>query len=386
MIFDDKPRSYTAPALRTETTFSFYNRSSLPEFAALRSMLERWAARLPSGKQKDIVNRMRHKGQGSGQNETSFNGALLELFLHEFLNGTGGSVTVEPVIENLTPDFGVVENQPNESAVEYVLEAADISTVRGTELEDNKNEQAVLDILDTIYCTDFRMDIVHTEGILTSMPSKQRLLKPFQDLAQSGDTTRIAKFEHRGWSISGRLRSIPEKRRPRKGRFVGIGIPKSGGIDDITKIKNILYAKAQKYNHIGNLIIAIRADWFATGMEEALFGREHIVYCQDTGGNLGGPLPPPRIEQKPDGFWYNTSGPQNQNTIGVVVFHNLHPHCIDKTTAVFYANPYGNNQLPRWANSIGHAVYRQGTVTITNGIPPCTYVKDHIPMQHPAHW
>ena len=91
--------------------------------------------------------------------------------------------------------------------------------------------------------------------------------------------------------------------------------------------------------------------------------------------------------QKPDGFWFNTSGPQNENVIGVVAFRNLYPHCIDWTTAVFYSNPYTTEPLPAWAEAITHAEYHDGSVAIVNGVPPGKFVKDHEPRAEVRfHW
>ena len=57
-LSDNKYRDYTKPALRAESAYYFYDRSSLTGYTHLRQMLQRWVDRLPPDKQKDIVGRM----------------------------------------------------------------------------------------------------------------------------------------------------------------------------------------------------------------------------------------------------------------------------------------------------------------------------------------
>ena len=111
-------------SLRAETTYSFLSRSSLPEFERVQSMLERWVKRLPKTHQEKTVANMRHKAPGSARNQAQFNAAFFELFLHEFLRGTGGEVQVETTIDGLTPDFRVTEELAGSRQLAYVVEAA----------------------------------------------------------------------------------------------------------------------------------------------------------------------------------------------------------------------------------------------------------------------
>ena len=391
-LFDNKYRDYTKPALRAESAYSFYDRSSLTGYTHLRQMLQRWVDRLPPNKQKDIVGRMRHRGSGSPKEEQNFNGAFFELFLHEFLNGTGGYTVVDPKIGHLTPDFGVTEAGPDGTPINYVVEATDINIVSGTDLDSHWNEQRALDILDEIESPDFRLS-VETEGTLVDMPRKLDLKRPFEELVRTANYDDVrarselygffngalpeTSFRHGNWNITGSLIPLPPERRPRKGRFIGAGPAKAGGVNDIVKPKNRLYDKAKRYREVDNLIIAIRADWWLDRIAEILFGSLAYQISVPKDPTYTGPLPPGRSVQQPDGFWFNTSGPQNENVIGVVAFYDLHPHCVDKTKAIFYANPYTEKPLPSWAKEIAHAEYRDGKIEIVDGVLPCFVVKDY---------
>ena len=223
-LFDDKARNYAKPSLRAETTYSFYDRSSLEEFARCRLMLQRWVDRLPPAKQKDIVARIRHKGRGSWREEQSFNGAFFELFLHEFLNGTGGDTVAEPKIGHLTPDFGVTEARPDGTQINYVVEATDLNIMHGTGLDSHWNERHALDILDEIISPDFSLS-VETAGILATTPRQRDLKRPFEELVRTANYDAVwaevelhgyldrilpeATFQHDGWRVTGQLIPAP---------------------------------------------------------------------------------------------------------------------------------------------------------------------------------
>ena len=399
VLFDDKDRNYAKPALRAETTYSFYDRSSLEEFARWRQMLQRWVERLPPAKQKDIAGRMRHKGHGSPAEEQRFNGAFFELFLHEFLNGAGGDTVIEPKIGPLTPDFGVTEAKPDGTQINYVVEAADLTIVNGTDLDANWNERRALDILDEIASPDFLLS-VETAGTLATMPRKPDLQRPFEELVQTANYDAVwaeaelygyfdhilpgTTFRHDGWSVTGRLIPASPEQRPRKGRFVRIGPVKIGSINDIGKARSRLYAKAKHYKDVHNLIIALRTDFRPERIGEALFGSIEYRIALSKDPTRARPLPRARNVQKRDGFWYNTKGPQNENVIGVAAFYNLHPSNVNQAAAVFYGNPYTDQPLPAWAQKVAHAEYNDGLVQIVDGVPPCAYVKDHVPSTDAA--
>ena len=235
-LFEDKPRDYTKPSRRAETTYSFLDRSSLPEFERVRCMLERWVERLPKKHQQKTVANLRHRSPGSGTDEIQFNGAFFELFLHEFLLGTGGEVQVEPIIDGLTPDFRMTEELAGGSQLTYVVEATDIDLERGTKLERDWNEMSVIDSLNEIFSPDYSLHI-HMNGKLESLPRKKHLKQPFENLLKETayeEAVRIqqkqnfdledlpkASFNHGSWTVVGHLMPVSPERRGKTMGFVG---------------------------------------------------------------------------------------------------------------------------------------------------------------------
>ena len=394
LLFDDTTRTYMKPALGGESHFHFYNRSALPTVDRLRKMLQRWVDRLPESKQKGIVNRMRHTGVGSRDKNRSFDSAFLELVLHEFLRGTGAEVEVEPNVAGRTPDFYAAEVNEAGNVQGYYVEAFDVSIADSAESGASWNEKICKDVLDEIESPDFYL-IAETSGVLESMPRKKNLKAPFERLLREVDYEAVvaqyevrtnwdalpsASFQHGSWKLTGRLLPVSRDRRPREAgsRFVGVGFGKSGMFDDIGKIRGRLDGKAEWYKQIPNLVIAVRSEPWDTPMDEVLFGTQALTVYVPNDPSDSTLVPEPHLSQMMDGFWFNSTGPQNQHVIGVLLFDTLHPHCVHKAQATFFANPYVDaSLLPSWTNAIRHAEYKDGRITMVDGVPPSIYMADH---------
>ena len=398
-LFDDKPRNYTNPARRTETTYSFLDRSSKPEFERVRDMLERWVERLPEKQRRDTVATMRRNPPGSQEEAIQFNATFFELFLHEFLLGTGGKVVKDPMIDELTPDFQVTEELADGSQLTYVVEAKDIDLERGTKLERDWNELTVLDTLDEINSPDFRLHI-QMEGKLDSLPRKAHLKKTFEKLLREAKYEEVlsiaqkqqgfnlehlpsASFPHGSWTVVGHLLPVLPEWRGMTSSFVFNGPVKGDTVDDIGKTKKDLYNKAKHYKNVGNLIIALRCDISNNRLDEALFGSQQVTFYVHKDPTYTTLLPEPYSSQKLNGFWFNSGGPINRHVIGVVAFYGINPGTLDRLSTVFYSNPYLHKPMPAWTKLVTHAKYSDGEVNIGQGVPPYTFLGDYEAIGNP---
>ena len=397
-LFEDKPRDYTEPARWSETTYSFLDRSALPEFERVRRMLQRWVERLPRDHQQKTVANLRHRPPGSVKDEIQFNGAFFELFLHEFLLGTRGEVLVEPHINGLTPDFSVTEEVSGGSLLTYVVEATDIDLERGTELERDWNELWVIDSLNEIVSPDYCL-YIHMNGKLESRPRKRHLKQPFENLLKETEYEETllisgerpfsledlpeASFSHGSWTVDGHLIPVSPERRGKTRRFVANGPMRAGPIDDIGKTKDRLYDKARRYKNVDNLIVALRCDHSNRRLEEVLFGTQQVTFYVHDNPSDTRLLREPHDGQRRDGFWFNSVGPQNLNVIGVVAFYGVYPGTLDRTEAVFYSNPYVDMAMPNWTKSITHTEYSDGEINMVDGVPPYTFLGDYEVIGNP---
>ena len=390
-LFVDKPRSYYGLSRRAESIYSYLDRSARPEYAKIRDMLERWLNRLPLPKRDAVISRIRHKSYGSADENRRFNAEFFELFLHEFLTDARTSVTVDPNYSGKTPDFEVIEYLGDGSNLSYVVEATDIDLKRGTELERQWNELSAIDSLDELPIREFGLFLT-TRGALDSTPRKDDLQRTFMELAQKADFEELlnssfkedynfddapsATFEFGGWKATGRLMPVLPEYHQQPDGFVSIWSRGADHIDDIGRVKNRLYDKAKRYKNVEHLIVALRCDYSNRRLEEVLFGRRTFNFYFRERPNDTSPLPEPYHGQNLDGFWYNSSGPQNENVIGVVAFWEVHPWSLSDAEAVFYSNPYVDTRMPSWATEITHAEYSNGQIDIVDGLPPSAFLMD----------
>ena len=389
-LFDDKTRTHYGPASRAETTYSFYDRSAQEWAGRIRNMLQRWVDRWPVEKRSPLVSRMRHRGRGSDAKQTSFLSSFFELYLHEFLQGTGGKVEVEPERFGRTPDFGVTEILSDGTERHYVLEAQSIN-IEGR-LEPSTIENRVLDLLDEIQSYDFMLK-VETRGSLASMPKTESIKKPFEQLLQEAnyDVLRAmvdndpqfirampsTSIRQGGWTLKGTLLPVPPTSRGNRLKFIGMGPGYGGAVNDTIGPRDSLYVKAKRYQREPNLILAIRDDPIGISMQNVLFGSDAVTFFSHKDPMDTSPVPDPVLTQKADGFWVNSKGPINAHVIGVVAFKNLYPQSVDRVTAVYYSNPYTDKPKPSWAVAITHAEYEDGSIRIVDGLEPCTFTKDY---------
>lgn len=168
---------------------------------------------------------------------------------------------------------------------------------------------------------------------------------------------------------------LPENR-PRSGKLISFYPSRVSPIDDIGKTKARLYEKANQHKNIENLIIALRRDKANDRLDEALIGKRGASVRIQREKTDSGAFHSPFHDRRKDGFWANNSGPQNQNVIGVVEFYDLYPWSMENAKATFYSNPYVDKPLPNWTKSITHAEYSGAEVSIVEGIPPCTLLRD----------
>ena len=163
-LFDDKHRHYLGRSARSESDYSFLDRSALPNPKRIRNMLERWVSRYPAQQRNGIVSRMRRGKKGADQDQ--FVDAFFELFLHEFLWDTGGTINVEPEIGGRHPDFAV-----SDKGFDYVVEATHLDFTRSGDLQELPNEALALDWLDTIDAPLYGLSVA-TSGVLETMIPK----------------------------------------------------------------------------------------------------------------------------------------------------------------------------------------------------------------------
>src|ERR1700688_4183307 len=101
-IFDDIPRTDTAPPLPDETQFAYLNRSGREQAAREREQVDAWFTAYPETHRDVLVGRFR------SVIDDQHRSASFELFLYHLLQARGCKVlAIEPKLShtNKSPDF-----------------------------------------------------------------------------------------------------------------------------------------------------------------------------------------------------------------------------------------------------------------------------------------
>ena len=375
-LFDEKDRDPSWRGYQNETRYSFYDQSTHPDSERVRSMLERWVSRFPDAKRKDIVSRMRSKDMDS------FDQAFLEMFVHEFLLGTGATVTHEPEIGGRNPDFAV-----SNDGLDYVVE---VTSLRIEELKEHRNELQALDWLDAVDAPWFALS-VETDGVLEPMISKKKLLRPFEQLVEnadyeylrglalSNDERKLEKapsttVTHGDWKITGTLMTTERARNESEG-FIGCGPSQVASPDHIGILRKALRNKAKQCVGTDRAIIAIEIDDFLQfAKSDALFGTGvvNLHVNRETGEIVG-----TSQDRLKDGFWFNKDGAQHEHLIGIIFFHTVRPWNVKYAKALFVPNPYVATSLPGWTQEIDHVDFSNGKWEQVSGKPIADFMKDY---------
>jgi hypothetical protein len=103
MIFDPDPKEFQGPKPRVMAEYDYLNRSSRPEAAQVRHVLEEWYGAYPASEKEELLSRLRSR------NDVTHLSAVFELTLHELLRRGGGCITLHPEMQGTRgrPDFFV---------------------------------------------------------------------------------------------------------------------------------------------------------------------------------------------------------------------------------------------------------------------------------------
>ena len=236
---------------------------------------------------------------------------------------------------------------------------------------------------------------------LKSLPPKAQLKRPFAEDGessevrgslphrtraelQSNSTFLKASFQYGDWTIVGHLLASAtgiSRKDQRNCRcfFYGGRVPRRYP----ARQRIAFMRRPRRYSSVENLIIALRCDVSNKRLDEVLFGSQQFTIYVNNDASSTTPPPEPHQSQRMNGFWFNSSGPINRHVIGIVAYYGVRPWALDRSTAVFYSNPYLQGPMPAWTKLIHHAEYTDGEVSTSEGVPPYTFLRDYVTIGSP---
>ena len=319
---------------------------------------EPWFDKYPLKHQKDI-----RKWFQSDDNQYH-GGAYFEIFLHDLLTRLGFSLKIHSEITgpSTTPNFLACHGDQD-----FYLEAT-VTGQKSGPITRNRNEQDVINKLNTLTSMDFRIGI-HMEGNLSTTLGKKRVVRPFKELLAEHNPDEVQRLiDEKGltaapsrriecgtWNLQGWLVPIPlEERGSSPAQQLVLGPNRALWTNPVIPVRKALKQKARKARKYGNLdapfVVAVNArDMFYNGKDhdmEVLFGKERLLYSREN------PDLPSVSDREPNGLWSNRSRIDAvwrfQRIDSLNLSHNA--------SACLYLNPHKTNmKLPDPLFRLPHA-------------------------------
>jgi len=268
-LFGSFTRTQTAPIRADQSSYDFLNASAWSAIADARRRMSLWFDRVPPHARRSLRSRLQSRDKRSHQS------AFFELAVHEVLTRLPSRVTFEPMIDGLTPDFGVGED--------LIVEAL-VFDPKDSPGADNALEEMVLSSIRDIQSPDHWIYAeFRGEGVRTPRLSMVRteVLQWHRQLDARDETVHEQHFELApDWTLE--LRAAPKSPSSRgrpDHRFVSAGPSRGWGGDGgaAKRMASALRKKARRYGGVGRpLVIAVNClDVAADGTHtwrEALYG------------------------------------------------------------------------------------------------------------------
>lgn len=352
-LFDRIERTWAEPASHGESSFSFLNRSALPEEECIREQLELWFDRLPENGKMELRNRFRD------QDDRQHLGAFFELYCHEMLVRQGYTVELHqspPNGKKTCPDFLVkVKDEPL-----FYLETTLAAESNDDQAESRRKNQ-LYDLLDLLDSPNFFLGIEIVSSSVQvpgSAPIRAFLrdwlsqLDPDQVSMQyerNQELPKITWTDNHEWEIE--FTAIPKKKEARGTpgvRPLGMFFQQPRRIDSRSALLRSLKSKAGYYGELDlPFIIAVDAvdEWVFESdfsVSSALFGKE-ILHFDRRSLEL---LPSTR---EPNGLWWGPKGPRFTRVSGVLFAFQNRPFSCCRKTPELWLNPWATRVFdPVW--------------------------------------
>lgn len=352
-VFDDRERTSTAAAANEESSFDFLNRVAGDFWEHPRQLIEAWASHLSDDAEyADIRSRLRSK------NNSQFNSAFLELYLHETLLRTGHTVTIHPQLPHSTrrPDFYAEKDNTG-----FYVEA--IAPGVGKEAEAvAARRNRFLDVINRLDDRNFYLWL-HVLQIGPRNPAAARLRTELARWLTTIDPDSVTdyaeaprlRWEQEGWVAE--FSAIPVRQDVRgqnrqDRRAIGIYADRPAAwVDDSTTIQKALSSKDGEYGQLDKpFIIAVGLYIFDTDRwhsMNALYGREQVTLTEHGGHAF----------RRGDGYFGGPPHWANTNVSGVLLVNQLQPYHAHKADVSLWVHPGADLDLP-------HVEWPGDTVTL----------------------
>lgn len=315
MLFDDKPRSRTAPKKPGESDYAFYDETNWPALDTYRQLLNGWLLELPESERNDLIIRFRKS------NSLEYQAALAELVMHAALVRKGYKVALHPQLGHTSrrPDFLV--QSKDETPIAYI----EVTTFGPShkEVAKSNREADIYNAIDSAKLPPgfrFSYDVV---SYGTQTPSVTKLRSKVEAWAAANatddaDAPPERLFKAADWEIELKLFGGYKKDVPVT-RAIGGAMGDVRHVMADREIRDALQEKGSRYGKLNAPYLVVVADCKGElqGGEdnaEALIDAMCGTYVQwmRTNGEQG-------EGRKSNGYWWKRGKPCHQNVSGVLL-------------------------------------------------------------------
>jgi len=344
-LFARGPRTDLAARSFNEPAYRFLNRSADPYIADIRQLVAGWLSHVPAEHCTDLRRRLQ------GKNDSEFESAFWELYLHEAYQRSGYRLTIHPELAGTHqhPDF-LIES----GSTRFYLEAVRASAPAGGVGEYNRLEEARR-VLATLgadrYFIDMAAYAIGAKPLeITQLRRDLREWLAGLDRAASpgsAGSSPIA-LHRRSWRQEDgwRLEFNAQRLRP---EHVGAGFPLirshmvMGWGHDATRILSVLDKKTKKYGSLNApLVIAV--------LSNTMFRTEDVDVERALFGTLIGYRPhsqPPGTDQLlAPGYWCTSEGWRRKRVPQVIAAHSLYPWTVTEVQPRLWTMPQADVIAP----------------------------------------
>jgi hypothetical protein len=298
-VFDDITPDLNGPMAPDETAFGYLSRSTRPEAARVRDLIEDWISRYPEEHCTALVARLRSKIDDAHQS------AFFELALHELLLVTGHViVAIEPKLEHTpySPDFLV--QGPDGSR--FYLEAVVATAKSAQAVAADKRLNMAIAAIERVESPAHFLDL-HIEGKPTE-PIRGRQLRGalaawIADLPDSDEAKNVPPFVYEAFGAKFTIGAFYRNKRGEVGeRAVGMRSLEPYWETPGDGLRESVDKKASKYGELdAPYVVAVNATGEYQSEEDAfdaMFGSPCVVVRRFEDGRIEH-----RDSRNRDGVW-----------------------------------------------------------------------------------
>lgn len=265
LLFEQKTRTDSKPALLNNKTFDFYNNSNWDKVEKIRNILNEWYLKFPKEGKKDL----------KGRFIKSFDSAFFELFVFTLFEKNGFKIEVHPELENSSsqPDFLI-----RKDSLELYVEVKVTLGESEESIAQNNILNALFDKINENRFSGYYLSIKSAKLESTNQPSAKKIIKFMHEFHLSlKDNSQKKEFCYNDKDISLRIKFIPIEKYDSNLRPISIYPSKSWWGSGETNLKKKIIDKSKKYKQLNKpLLLFINTlddkTWNTNDIDSAILG------------------------------------------------------------------------------------------------------------------